>query len=207
MGVHSKQILTFPTKPVEGGKFVVDVPKSKPFNVETSPDMIALHSLQVYVGKRGGGKTLSIVTFLRQMKKEKVLDRLFHITPSYGSNKELLQDPKYKLPLDEDDVYQPTDEGCIEAIISKIESMAKEFNDYKNGRKAYDDLQRAMRAITSDREILDIDPEILLNAFHFDVIAGPPTAKFGGRKPVCVLFIDDCQGVSVASDRWFPSRD
>lgn len=190
-----RPVNTFPVVPVEAGKFVVDPPKSKPFNVPTSDDMIALHSLQVYVGKRGGGKTMAMVTFLRQMKKEKVLDRIFHITPSYGSNKELLHDPKYDLPLDPDDVYKPGDEGCIEDVIGKIEGMAKEYSDYKKARKAYEDYSKALKSIVNDKEILDIDPEILIAAFHWDVMEGPPPPKYGGRKPVCALFIDDCQGV------------
>ncbi len=37
-------------------KYEIVPPKSKSFNIETSPDMLPMHQLSVAVGKRGGGK-------------------------------------------------------------------------------------------------------------------------------------------------------
>ncbi len=130
---------------------------------------------------------------LRAMTKERVLDRLFMITPSWGSNKPLITDPKYPLPIDEEDVYHdPDDITCIDAIIAKVEAEARDYNNYKDKQKKYEDLRKAMQNINSDRQILDVDPEILINAYNHGAME-PPKSKYNGRKPVLALLVDDSQ--------------
>jgi hypothetical protein len=169
-------------------------PKSKAFNIETPDNLLKMHQLQCAVGKRGGGKTLATVTYLRALVKAKVLDRLFIITPSWGSNKDLFLDPNAPLPVDEEDVYDdPDDPSCIDDIIEKCKAEMRLYKEHKRRTEIYEQLKKALKNVDSDRELMDIDPELLIKAYNHDAFEEGPPAKYGGRKPVLALFVDDCQ--------------
>eukprot|EP00965_Chrysotila_dentata_P016292 538801-Pleurochrysis_carterae.AAC.1 len=65
------------------------LPDKQAFSIETDPSDIRLHGLILLSGKRGGGKTIATSNLLRHYKDSGYFDRVFVITPTYGSNKQI----------------------------------------------------------------------------------------------------------------------
>ena len=81
----------------------LQVPPNSAFCIETSPMMLKAHQNMLVVGKRGSGKSTIITNYLRMLKEEDKMDRIFVISPTFDSNKALME----SLEIDEDDVYDP----------------------------------------------------------------------------------------------------
>ena len=97
----------------------VYVPKSNAFNIETAPHLPKLHCNMLFVAKRGSGKSVKMVNMLRMLKETGSMDRIFCISPTFNSNKILLQ----LLCIEEEDIYSdPDDESIIHKIIDAVNS-------------------------------------------------------------------------------------
>lgn len=169
------------TQKIKGMDIVV--PSTKAFTVETPPDMPQLHTVYLSISKRGGGKTVSIVNFLKKLQDSKCLDRLFIISPTIYSNKHILDMVKY----DEDDLYEETTNASLEAVLEKVEQEAADYEYYIEQVKAWKKYQRFLKGnkfALSDDELM---------AIWGDGDFQPPQHRYGGKKPVMALFIDDAQ--------------
>jgi hypothetical protein len=74
--------------------YQVQAPAKKPkhaFAVQTPEDGISLHQLGLIVGRKGGGKGYALFSLLRQLKKEGFADRIWVLSPTCQSNKDLYQ--------------------------------------------------------------------------------------------------------------------
>lgn len=131
------------------------------------------------VAKRGGGKTVALHWWLKLLQREKKLDRLFVISPTWGSNEKLLSD----LPINaEEDVYHnPEDPANLEEITGKIKEEQKQWMEYERRKQVYRDLRRALQQTKSDQDIMDIDPDLLMRAHAYD-------GEVGLRQPLFVRF-------------------
>ena len=90
-------------------------PRGSAFGCETPPDLPKLHQACLVVGPRGAGKTTATVALVERLP----FDRIFVISPSMKSNKELMD----RLKIDPADVYEdPDDIECLELIKKKIEA-------------------------------------------------------------------------------------
>ena len=73
-------------------------PQGSAFAYDSHPDLPKLHQACLIVGPRGSGKTTACVNLVERLK----FDRLFVISPSVKSNKELMK----RLKLEEEDVFE-----------------------------------------------------------------------------------------------------
>jgi hypothetical protein len=183
------------------GDYAITVPKDSAFRIKTPDDQIRMHALVMAVAKRGGGKTVALTSLLKSLKKDGALDRLFLISPTYESNKDMFKG----LPLAPEDIYHnPYDLGCLDDIIEKAQKEMDEYKAYKEKMALRNKLLAKLKATKSTSDVYDLDPELLLDAFNYDVIsAEPPFHKWKGRRPVLAMLVDDCQGSPVLNDKRF----
>lgn len=183
------------------GDYAITVPKDSAFRIATPDDQIRMHALVMAVAKRGGGKTVALTSLLRSLKKDGALNRMFLISPTYESNKDMFKG----LPLDDEDIYHdPYNLSCLDDIIEKTQKEMDEWKAYKEKVALRNKLLAKLKATKSTSDVYELDPELLLDAFNYDVISQePPFHKWKGKRPVLAMLVDDCQGSPVLNDKRF----
>ena len=99
-------------------KFKTELPKAGAFTIDTDADFPKLHTLCIASGKRGGGKSVAITNFIKSARDKHYYDRVFLITPTYYSNRNIWDIAK----IDEEDVYEPT-VSVLKDIIQLVEAI------------------------------------------------------------------------------------
>lgn len=176
-------------------KNIIDIklPKKQAFTIPTDDNFIQLNSLMVINGKRGSGKTLSLCNFLRVARDKHYFDRIFVITPSYNSNKEIL-DIAYINP---EDVFEPS-VTIINDIIKMMEAEKLEYEQFILSKEKYKKFKKQMsnKSKISDDELLDY-----MDMDFFDMQI-PPKWKYPVEQPPRFgLVLDDCLNTDVMSRR------
>jgi len=167
------------------------VPEGKAFRHETPQHLPKLHQNMLFVGKRGSGKGVAMYNMIKRYRDAGKMDRLFVISPTFNSNKKLLEE----FNIDEGDIYDDLDnDKCIVDIIQKIEAEANDLERYLELKKQY---EKFKQLLNSDKHISDS----LLEAFWTGDGFAPPDHKWGGKEPVMGLIVDDAQGSSLFRSR------
>lgn len=169
----------------------IQVPKGSAFKIQTEKSFVKLHQLLCVVGKRGSGKTVFIVNFLRMMKEQGCLDKLILITPTYESNKANFKG----LPVDEDNIIDPNDITAVQQIRDIVDAERDLLDEYYAKMERYNEL---MKQIKSRRPIEEID-EWLLEEFGEEM--EKPKHYLDGRKPVIACFVDDGLGTKIYGNK------
>lgn len=178
----------------EIGKYEIKPPKKSSNWITTPDEQIKMHALVIACGKRGGGKTVALTALCRHLKKDKALDRLIVVSPTWGSNKHMFEG----LPVDEEeDIYHEPGPEIVQHIIGKVVQEAKDYETYKEKLKLRKQLEAALRLTRNDADILNISPQLLIDCFNLDVFQEPPKHKYNGKRPVLGLFIDDSQATKL----------
>jgi hypothetical protein len=181
-------------------RYKITLPKGSAFQIETPEDQIKMHSMLIAIGKRGSGKTVAITSLLHNLKKDRAMDRLFVITPTWESNKRAFEG----LPIAEEDVFHEPEDAAVLEVIKRVEQEKKDLEEYKEKVKLKRRMEKAMKEMKSDADIDTVDPELLLAAFHTGILdQEEPEHKWGGKAPVLGLFIDDSVGSKMLGSRTF----
>ena len=168
---------------IKNDKLRIQVPKSSAFAYETASDLPKLHQNMLIVGARGQGKTVAAVNVLRMLP----FDRIFVISPTMKSNAEIMK----TLNIDPKDVFEnPDDISCIQAIKDAVQQEADDLEKYREDLRKYNKLMKTLKNTSPLFQINDDD----LDLFFRDGDFQPPEHKWGGRKPICGLLLDDCMG-------------
>jgi hypothetical protein len=162
--------------------YKIRVPPKGAFTIQTEPDFINMHAVILAVAKRGVGKSTSFGNLLRIMKDNRALDRLILVSPTYHNNKHNF----IGLPLDVDDVIEP-EKNTPELLMEILNIEGQAYDNYWEKMKRW---KLFHKAVTSTQDIEQIDPYLLMEFEDFE----KPTHRYDGRKPVIVIFFDDCQG-------------
>lgn len=176
----------------------IRVPPNSRIPIDTPPHLFTHHGIQLYVGKRGQGKSVGITNYLRMMKEAGKSDRVFIISPTVLSNKALLD----SLGVEESDILDPDDPAATQKLKSMIDDERDEYEEYFEKKKRWKELQKLMKdmKITVD----EIDPDLLLDFANEFGELEPPVPKYGHEGiPVLHCFIDDCQSSALFRDRKF----
>ena len=181
-------------KTIKENKCMLKVADSSAFKILTPDHMYKLHSITVVIGKRGSGKSVFVSNALRMFKEAKCLDRILIISPTFGSNKQILNN--LDIDLDDDVFEDPDDPTLPERIISIVETEAKAYEDYHEKMKKYKALQKAFK------ESKLANDELLLE-FFWNGKFEKPEHRYNGKKPVLALFVDDSQSTRLFSNRKF----
>ena len=161
-------------------------PKNSAFAYDTPEMMPTLHQACLIVGPRGSGKTTACVNLMERLP----FDRIFAISPSMKSNKELMQ----RLKLEECDIFEdPDDISCIDKVKAAIEQERDDLEKYQADMIRY---KKLMKYIHSDSPLFRL-PDDALADFYRDGDFKPPEHKWGGRRPCMALVCDDCVGAQL----------
>ena len=177
----------------------IQVPEGSAFSINTSPMLLKGHQNMLVLGKRGSGKSVAITNYLRMLQEDKKLDRIFVISPTFMSNRVLMDN----LGIDEADVFDPaTGSAAIDAVVEAIEEERDEYQEYLNIKQRYKILMRDLNTI---KFVESVDPQLMLE--FFDDRKGSfvrPEPKYGhSGKPIMALFVDDCQSTPLFKSQKF----
>ena len=167
---------------------VIHAPHGSAFGCETAPNLPKLHQACLIVGPRGSGKTTACVNLVEKLP----FDRIFVISPSIKSNKELMS----RLKIDPLDVYEdPDDATCLDKIKQSIEGECDDLETYLQLIKQYRKLSKRAHM---DAPLFQFEDVELSQMYHGGAFQ-PPKHKWNGRRPCCCLIIDDAQGSQLYS--------
>lgn len=176
---------------IPGNRYAIQVPKDSAFRIDTPDDQIKMHALVFAIAKRGGGKTVALTSLLKSLQRDKALDRLLVISPTWGSNKNMFDG----LPVSEDDVYHETDASVVDDIVMKVKKEMDMYTEYTEKMKLRQQMLKALKATHSESDVYKINPQLMIDCFNYDIIGqDPPPHKWGGKRPVMALLVDDAQG-------------
>ena len=151
------------------------------FQVETPRDLIKLHQCCVIVGKRGSGKSTSLVSLVEKLP----FDILIAVSPTMRSNHALMSRLNIHHVLED-----PDDPGVVDKVREIVEAEAAALDDYRDKLKRF-------KAVTRGRSPLVNDDDLL--AFWDGAGFKPPTHKYRGKNPTIGVIFDDVQGGQVFS--------
>jgi len=185
------------TVKVKGQEIVV--PNSSAFSINTNPMLLKAHQNMIVLGKRGSGKSVAITNYLRFLQEDKKLDRIFVISPTFHSNKVLMDD----LGIDENDVFDPaTGSAAVENVVKEIEAERDEYEEYLRAKERFKTLMKDMNSLAF---VEMVDAKLMLE--FFDQSKGifmAPEPKYGhAGKPIMALFVDDCQSTPLFKSQKF----
>ena len=176
--------------PTPMGRFPVYVPDTKgAFAIPTPPEYPKLHTLCLAVAKRGAGKSTAVCSLIRDLLQARLLDRVFVMSPTCGSNQALYATVR----VAPDDSYDQPGDKALQAVVKKVEEEAAEWREYVRKKEKWDRLQRLLRDPRVDLDA--IPPELMEGLDNFDQ---PPQSKYG-HAPRLALLVDDCQGTKLFS--------
>ena len=170
------------------GKYKIQLPKMKAFAVESPPDELALHQLNVLVAARGGGKTLAVINKMRHLQNQNLCDRVFMITPTKISNAPILS----MIKISDDDIYEKPEAESLVAILEKLDEEKAEWNDYLEKVKKYERLKKFM--LRKDKSLIDVSKYWDVLGGSQDILEKPKPKYSAHRPPICHVIIDDCVG-------------
>jgi len=171
----------------------IQVPENSAFSINTGPMLLKAHQNMVVLGKRGSGKSVAITNYLRMLQEDKALDRIFVVSPTFQSNRVIMEN----LGIDEADVFDPqTGPAAVEGIIEQIE---KERDDYQGYLDALERWKLLKRDLNSVKFIEMVDPNLMLEFFnHTTGTFEKPEPKYKHKgPPILALFVDDCQSTPL----------
>lgn len=144
------------------------------------PELFPLHTLEIFCGERGSGKTNAFVLMMQRYLEGKFITRLFVMAPTYDANTSV-----HTLMPKPEDVYKDQFNGqvALQDILKKVENEALTYAKHKEYNKAYK-RWKDHRASLNDT---------LLLTKHQYMNYGPPV------RPVCALMIDDMSKTNIYS--------
>jgi hypothetical protein len=168
----------------------------EPPKIEVPDDLPKLPMLSSYWGVRGSGKTVAATTLLRKYKDANLMQRLFVMTPTYESNKHLLEDL-----CEPEDVYSECTQESLDQILDKLDAEAMEWRRYKEHKMLWEAYQRQKKSYIAGKR-KKIDDDLLYECFDAGLtdLDKMPPFKYtcnGSNHPQVWLFLDDCQNSSL----------
>jgi len=180
-------------------KFNTELPKKSAFSIETEPDFIKLHSLCIASGKRGGGKSVAIANLVKKAKDKGYFDKVYLITPTYNSNKEIWA----IADIQEEDVYEPT-MTVLKTIIKNVEAEKAEWDQFLARKKLHTKFKQDMRDKPFDKIGSINMVDYLDHGFFEPTFNDPAKQKWKYRTeqpPRLAVIIDDSLGTDLMARR------
>lgn len=162
------------------------LPDKGAFTIETQFDFPKMHQLMVVNGKRGSGKSVAITNFLRECKNKHYLDKIYLISPTYNSNKQIW-DICNIYPEDVHDV----EKGVIKRIIKCVEEDKKEWDEFLYKKELYKKYQQ-------DIHLDKIENHLLIQYDEYNFFVEKPKWKYSVEQPPRIaVVLDDCLSTDV----------
>ena len=91
-------------------------PQKKAFSIPTEEDFPKLHSISIFNGRRGSGKSCAVANLIKIGKQKGYFDKVWLISPTYYSNKEIWDMCGISDNEDEEDTETDILEPCITVL-------------------------------------------------------------------------------------------
>ena len=180
--MKSKKIQSISTK----------LPKKSAFTIDTDPDFIKLHTLCVINGKRGGGKTVALCNLLREAKAKHYYDRVFVITPTYNSNKQIWDIAN----IPEEDIIEPSI-TAIHDTVKRCEAEKNEWDEFLAKKQLYEKFKKDER-----KPVHKIMEDDLVRYYEYNFYEEKPEWKYPVEQPPrLAVVLDDCLNSDVMARR------
>ena len=167
-------------------------PAKQAFTIETDDDFIKLHTLSIFSSRRGGGKSVATANLIRMAKEKNYYDKVYLITPTYGSNKEIWN----LAMIDEEDVYEPS-KFVLKDIRKNIQNEKDEWDDYISRKERYKDYQKLVNNKNLNLEDKDLLKQLMLYQ-DLGFYDAKPKWKYKNEVPPRLgLILDDCMGTDL----------
>eukprot|EP00962_Isochrysis_galbana_P053040 scaffold24505_cov135-Isochrysis_galbana.AAC.2 len=111
----------------------VNPPRKSAFTIETDPDFFRLHCLAIFSAKRGGGKTVACANLIRLSKERGYYDRVWIITPTYASNREIWDICGAK----PEDILEPK-RAVLDDVKQLVQTDADDWKQFLNDKREYE---------------------------------------------------------------------
>ena len=193
-GKPPEECKCFKKNKIKGTLSKTTLPKKNAFAIETEPDFPKLHTLTIATGKRGGGKSVAIANLIKKCYDRKYFDRVFLITPTYYSNKEIWD----IADINEDDIFEPSIH-CIRDIIKIVDAEREEWDLFEYKKKLYKQFEKDIH-----KPVIKMDPELLIEYNEHSMFERKPEWKYGPDRehpPRLACIIDDCLSTDVMARR------
>jgi hypothetical protein len=155
------------------------------YSPETPDHIPKLHTLMILNGRRNAGKTTAITNYLHILKKEKLIDRVIVITPTYDSNKANWE----ALGIARSDVIQPTKDS-IQQVLQIIKAESDDWDAHLDNKKRY-------KQMVDSNIPVNRMPPIFLQAL-INSGGNEPEWKYEKEVPPRLfLVLDDCLGWDI----------
>lgn len=136
--------------------------KKKPIPQSSNSSLPLLFNTQMYIGKKGAGKTYKLVKLLQAYEASKFKDsngteykmRTIIISPTASSGANMVLNTLKS--LDENDMYPIYSEETLKTILDDIKMKNDEYEDYINYKKVYDKFLRIKKIDKMDMLELQI---------------------------------------------------
>lgn len=162
------------------------LPDKGAFTIETQFDFPKMHQLMVVNGKRGSGKSVAITNFLRECKNKHYLDKIYLISPTYNSNKQIWD----ICDINPEDV-RDVEKGVIKEVIKCVEQDKKEWDEFLYKKELYKKYQQDTRLDT-------IDDDLLIQYDEYNFFVEKPKWKYPVEQPPRIaVVLDDCLSTDV----------
>jgi len=166
----------------------IELPKGERYKYETAEMMPNLCTQLLCCGAKGSGKTISIVNLVKKLE----FDRIFLISPTAKSNHAILS----MINIDEDDMYEDTEDlTIIDNIISKVEEEGREYDEYHEKMKEYNEFIK--NSNNNDYHLIDDDTIDKFMDDNNNFLK--PEHYLNGRRPKIALILDDILGSYLMS--------
>lgn len=179
-------------------KMDIKPPKKKAFTIETDSDFIKLHTLCLASGKRGGGKSVAIANLVKQAKDKNYYDKVYLITPTYHSNKEIWD----IADIQEEDVFEPTID-ILKHIIELVEAEKQEWDNFVEKKKLMAKFNKDIKT----KKVEHIDEDDLIYYYENGLLQNDNNVeipKWKYRKeepPKLAVILDDTMGTDLMKPR------
>ena len=166
----------------------IELPKGERYKYETAEMMPNLCTQLLCCGAKGSGKTISIVNLVKKLE----FDRIFLISPTAKSNHSILS----MINIDEDDMYEDTEDlTIIDDIISRVEEEGREYDEYHEKMKEYNEFIK--NSNNNDYHLIDDDTIDKFMDDNNNFLK--PEHYLNGRRPKVALILDDILGSFLMS--------
>ena len=166
----------------------IELPKGERYKYETAEMMPNLCTQLLCCGAKGSGKTISIVNLVKKLE----FDRIFLISPTAKSNHSILS----MINIDEDDMYEDTEDlTIIDDIISRVEEEGREYDEYHEKMKEYNEFIK--NSNNNDYHLIDDDTIDKFMDDNNNFLK--PEHYLNGRRPKIALILDDILGSYLMS--------
>ena len=164
-------------------------PEKSAFEIPTAEHFPKLHTLTICSGKRGSGKGVGIANYVRACYDKGYFDKVWCITPTYASNKEIWD----MIPIQPENVFEPT-KTCMKELADLVMAERNSWDEFLARKKQYEQYLKDMKdkkLDLSDKNVL----ERLLDYEQHEFFDDKPVWHYRNEVPPrLAVIIDDCVG-------------